>query len=189
MGMMENILGGAALAFGVGICGYSIANSNKTAKKLDISMKQLEQSGADRISQAIVDAAVKKAAEQKAESIAYDIHTDAKRSIKDKVNSAVNEVVTARTEEIRKAVDAKLTADDIQIDKEKLSKDVYANALTRISTDLYNDIRSKMRSVVSTSIDDANDGKYASVIESISADEDMSAYDKRYLIKSLIDKM
>lgn len=190
MANMEGIFGGIALAAvgALGISGLSAYKNRKTAQKLDIAMQDLERKGAEQISQDIINASVRRAAEEKAERISADIRESAKKNIRERVDAAVEEIVAGRKAEIVKAVDDKLTAESIQIDKDKLSRDVYASALNRITNDLYNDIRKKFTSMTDTSAPTAS-GNASDIITSICDDSTLSSYQKKDLIESLIAKM
>lgn len=179
--MNDNVLiFGSLAAFGVGAAILSGVQMRSTAKKLDISVDELQKGAKQRITDAAVEESLNRAAKSRVASMTATLENTAVRQVKEAVNKVVD---GAKDGLVQKAV-ASITDADLEIDKTALKNDIYRQTLDKLTKELYGSIKNSMPMAPTPSA-----GGRSSIEGSIKAilDSDLTEWRQQELIQQIIN--
>ena len=133
MSMRFENYGPIGLLLTIGMLGYSIWDNRKTrakvdelAKKIDLSMDEIEDKATIDIQESLVKKAVQRAADRKTEQAVYDMARDVKddmeAEIRKKVDREVQEKYEKISDEVTEAIAERVAAIDEAALKEKVTR-------------------------------------------------------------------
>ena len=121
--------GAAALTAG---CGYLANKVRKLTKKLDMTVKELEDTEAKDISKELIEKSVQKAADREVNRYAKAAADESLASIKKEVNCQVEKAVDSALDRIEKDVSDEISDQVAKIDEHALQKRVTEQAEKKI---------------------------------------------------------
>ena len=133
--MMEKVLVPVAIGVGtvlIGIGGWVASKVNKMAKKLDLSVKELDAATVQDIQQAMVEDAANNAAETKVGDYVRRARNDIMDTAKAELKSEVSTAVTAAKKDIHDKVAGEISDQAAKIDMDELKKTVRARAEEKV---------------------------------------------------------